>query len=361
MPMTQATLVPRPAPLPDPPPTRLAPPGLSVHAAGLSDRGLVRESNQDQFLIAELTKALHVQHSSMQRPGVHYSDERGHLFLVADGVGGRTGGEQASALAVGTIEDLALNSLRWLFALPGAEEHQVLQEFQAALRRVDARVFEEAAQRPELRGMGTTLTLAYGLGRQLYVAHVGDTRCYLLRGGRLHQITRDHTLVGKLVADGAIRREEATSHYLRHVITNVVGGSEPGLQAEAHKVELEPADVMLLCSDGLTEMLDEATTGQILLAEPEPLRACRALIATANARGGRDNVTVVVARFDAPLGYPKKPPPRNEPPPPARTPVSRPPEVRIDVRPKPEGRARPTPLAPPMVRPEKAVGRATGE
>jgi protein phosphatase len=270
-----------------------------LNFVGHSDKGMVRPTNQDQFLIAELTKALHVIQSSLSRPGVQYSNERGHLLLVADGVGGQRGGEQASALAVGTIEDFVLNTLKWFFHLQSSEERNVLREFQSALRAADARIFDETSQHPELRGMGTTLTMAYNLGPQLFVVHVGDSRCYLLRGQNLHRLTRDHTLVAEMVEQGALRPEEASAHRLRHVITNAVGGSEPGLRVEAHKVEMEAGDVVLLCSDGLTEMMDDGKIGAVLVSEPDPQRACKSLVDQTNALGGKDNVTVLVARFDA--------------------------------------------------------------
>lgn len=282
------------------PETPVEPAGLEVHAAGLSDRGRVRQTNQDQYLVAELARALHVRQSSVQRAGVYFGARRGQLLLLADGAGGHAGGEQASALAVDTIESLALNTLRWVLDLRSEDENQVLPELQAALRGADSRIFDETAQRPELRGMATTLTMAYALGDRLYVVHVGDSRCYLLRRGELHLLTRDHTLVNDLVSRGAIRPEDAAGHRLRHVITNAVGGHEPGLQAEAHRLDLEVGDTVLLCSDGLHSMVDHATIARLLAAEPDPAHACRALVDEANARGGEDNVTVVVARFERP-------------------------------------------------------------
>src|SRR5450755_4740205 len=119
---------------------------LAVRAFGLTDPGRVRPSNEDQFLVAELTKAMRVQYASLPQPKTQYSDERGYLFIVADGMGGHQAGEQASAMAVQSIEAFALNTLSWFFLLQGTEEHNVLKEFQAALRQADAKVCREAAQ-----------------------------------------------------------------------------------------------------------------------------------------------------------------------------------------------------------------------
>jgi protein phosphatase len=292
--MAEALTDPERTPTPNPASLR---PSLAVTSFGQTDRGRVRPSNEDQFLVAELRKALRVRQSSLPHDATRYSDERGHLFLVADGMGGHAGGERASTLAVGAIEDFVLNTLKWFFRLRGREEHSVLAEFQAALRRADFRVTEEAGEHPDLAGMGTTLTLAYALGADLYVVHAGDSRCYLAREGGLHRLTRDQTLVAELVARGVVAPEDAARHPMRHVITNVVGGSEPGVEVQAHKAELRPGDRLLLCTDGLTEMVSEERIREILHAEPQPEPACRRLVAEANERGGKDNITVVLAVF----------------------------------------------------------------
>jgi protein phosphatase len=284
-------------------PTRLADrPRLRVRSFGLTDPGRVRPDNEDHFLIADLTKALYVQQSSVPQAPSQYSDERGYLLLVADGMGGHRAGGQASALAIGTIEGFVLNTLKWFVHQEGSEQRYLLGDLEKALREADRRIFQETARHPECRGMGTTLTLAYCLGPELFVAHVGDSRCYLLRGGRLKQLTHDHTLVEELVRRGALRPEDAAQHQYRHVITNAVGGHSAGVKVEPHTVDLEADDVVLLCSDGLTEMLPPERIAGILQAEPDPKPACARLVAEANAAGGKDNITVIVARFEAAAG-----------------------------------------------------------
>ena len=152
-------------------------PRLLLRSFGLTDQGRVRKDNQDQFLIAELAKSMRVQQSSVAQASTQYGDDRGHLLVVADGMGGQAGGEHASALAVGSIEDFALNTLKWFFHQEGGEGQTVLGDLQAALRRADAQVFAEAASHPELRGMGTTVTMAYVIGATLFVIHAGASRC----------------------------------------------------------------------------------------------------------------------------------------------------------------------------------------
>ncbi len=281
-----------------PAPQAVPPQPLGVHAHGRTHPGRVRPDNQDQFLIAVLNKSLQVLQTSLSDSPGALSSVVGHLFVVADGVGGSAGGQRASALAVSTIESFMVDTLHWCFRLRGPEEDRLLTEFQRALQQADDQVCHEARRHPELHGMGTTLTLAYSFGQELFVAHVGDSRCYLLRGGMLYRLTRDHTLVAEMVRRGVLAPEEAAHHTFRHVITNVVGGNDPGVQVELHKLPLEAGDRLLLCSDGLTEMLSEGEILGILQAEEDSEAACERLVARANEEGGKDNVTVVVARFE---------------------------------------------------------------
>jgi PPM family protein phosphatase len=272
---------------------------LVVRTFGLTDPGRVRPSNEDQFLVAELTKALRVQYASQPQPKTQVADERGYLFIVADGMGGHAAGEQASALAVQSIEAFALNTLQWFFRLKGSQEQDVLKEFQKALHQADARVCHEAAQHPELAGMGTTVTMAYSFASRLFLVHVGDSRGYLFRQGQLHRLTHDHTLVEQMLSRGELQPEEAAHHHLRHIITNAVGGHEPGVRVECHRLELEPGDTLLLCSDGLTEMVPDDHIAAVLQADHEPRTACERLVAEANEHGGKDNISVIVARFES--------------------------------------------------------------
>jgi protein phosphatase len=271
---------------------------LRVRSHGQTDPGRRRGRNEDHFLIARLTQALQAEQTSLPHRGVQFSDPQGYLFVVADGVGGHAAGEKASALALNTVESFLLDTLTWCAQLRSRDEdetNQVLADFQRALLRADAALFAQAREQPELRGMGTTLTLAFCLDRELYLAHVGDSRCYLLRGGLLYRLTRDHTLVADMVRRGFLRPDEAATHHFRHVITNVVGGSDLGVRVEMHKLRLEPGDRLLLCSDGLTEMVSDPDILAVLAAESDPARACRDLVARANEAGGKDNITVVVA------------------------------------------------------------------
>src|SRR6266480_6608913 len=164
---------------------------LSVRSFGLTDRGKVRPTNQDHFLIAVLRKAFQISSTNLPSRKVQYSGDQCHLFVVADGMGGHAGGEQASALAIDSVEAFILSTFKWFTDLKGHEEDKLLADSQSALLQANARLLAEATAHPELHGMGTTLTLAYSLNDRLFVAHVGDSRGYLSRQGVLYRLTSD--------------------------------------------------------------------------------------------------------------------------------------------------------------------------
>jgi PPM family protein phosphatase len=271
---------------------------LKVTSFGVTDQGRVRTANEDQFLIAELAKTMRVFQTSLPEANVQRGEERGNLFLVADGMGGHQAGERASELVVLAIEQFTLNAFKWFFESDVPDAQRVLSQFQAALHQANAQIVEEAAEDPALQGMGTTVTMAYQLDSQLCVVHVGDSRAYIYRNDNLHQLTEDHTVVAAMVRAGTVTPEDAAEHQLRHVITNVIGGGDEGLFVEARAVELHGGDRLLLCSDGLTEMVSDAEIAEVLREEPAPEAACRRLLQQANDAGGRDNITIVVVRFD---------------------------------------------------------------
>jgi serine/threonine protein phosphatase PrpC len=274
-------------------------PRLQVRSHGVSDKGRVRESNEDQFLIAELAKAMDIVGSSIAQPRTVFSRQRAHLFAVADGMGGHSAGAQASALAVSSIEGFVLESLRW-FSDVRSDDAGLLRDFRSALVDADARLIEAGARDSGMTGMGTTMTVAWCQDAELRVLHVGDSRCYLARNGVLHQLTQDHTLVGELVRNRVITPEQASEHAMRHVITNAVGGDSPGVHVEVQRTGIEAGDALLLCSDGLTGMVADDAICAVLSAEADPRVACERLLAAALAAGGKDNVTLIIARFDTP-------------------------------------------------------------
>jgi protein phosphatase len=241
---------------------------------------------------------MYVHRTNLPQSTAKYSSHRGLGFLGADGVGGHEGGEVASALTVETIEEFLLNNLKRSSNLQATEAQNALKELESALLHAEARIFGETAKHPEWRGMGTTLTLAFAVNWMLFIAHAGDSRCYLFSKGELHQLTLDHTLTAELIRQGVMSPNGAARHPYRHVVTNILGGREPGVQVELHRLDLHPDDVLLLCSDGLNEMVPDDRITVILREEHGPQRACERLVAEANMHGGKDNITVIVAHVE---------------------------------------------------------------
>jgi protein phosphatase len=274
------------------------PPRVRIRFGALTHPGKVRANNEDHFLVSRLFKSMQVFQASVPDEGATLlSNEEGYLMVVADGMGGAAAGERASALAVTSVETFALNTLKWFLHLDEKEEHELFRELRAGLERADRTVVERARAKPELLGMGTTLTMAYSVSTDLYVAHVGDSRAYLYHDGELIRLTTDHTLVQVLVEGGVISPEDAKTHKRRNVVTNVIGGPLPGVHAEIHKVSIADGDVLLLCTDGLTEPVDDEKIAEVLALFPDPQEACRQLVEIVLSRGGPDNVTVVAACY----------------------------------------------------------------
>jgi protein phosphatase len=289
-----------------PPPAAAGPPPpfsslVRVDVAGLSHTGKVRPSNEDHFLVLRLGRHLEVLQTNLPDGDVPArSEETIHGMVMADGMGGATGGALASRLAIRTLISLVLNRPDWIMRVDDKRAKEVMRRAVERQRQVDAAIGARAEGDPELAWMGTTMTVAYSLGADLFVAHVGDSRAYLFRGGRLQQLTRDHTLVQVMVDAGELTREEAASHYLRHVLVQALGRHEGDLAVEVHRLGLADGDCLLLCTDGLTEMVAEARIAEVLGNPVAAGEACRALVDLALEAGGKDNVTAVVARYRLP-------------------------------------------------------------
>jgi protein phosphatase len=228
---------------------------LTVGAA--SDIGQVREGNEDSYLLAD------------------------PLFAVADGMGGHRGGEVASDLALRTVEELFT-----------ADEGSLTEQ----VERANSAVFERSQTDRDVSGMGTTLTAALVEEARVRLAHVGDSRAYLLREGRLHLLTEDHTLVHRMVQEGEITESQAETHPHRSILTRALG-VDPAVQVDERYVEVRPGDRLLLCTDGLTGMLHDGQIESVLETEPEAQRAVERLVREANRAGGVDNITAVLLDF----------------------------------------------------------------
>ncbi|HJV68890.1 Stp1/IreP family PP2C-type Ser/Thr phosphatase [Ideonella sp.] len=220
-------------------------------------------------------------------------DERLALAVLADGMGGYNAGEVASAMTVDSVcEDIA----RWLAEDRGPrDEEEIRQALMASAQRANRAVFDASQSRAEYAGMGTTLVAALFNDDRVWVGHVGDSRAYRLRGGRLEQLSRDHSLLQEQIDAGLLTPEEAVYSMNRNLVTRAVG-VEPDVELEVVGHDLRSGDVVLLCSDGLSDMLPDATIAQVMRASDSLELTAQALIAAANAAGGRDNISVVLVR-----------------------------------------------------------------
>jgi protein phosphatase len=219
-------------------------------------------------------------------------------------------GDVASMLAISTGVRLADKSVKWGFKINEKEARDLLTRMSVYFQEIDRKITRESESDRRLFGMGTTLTLAYSVGIHLFVIHVGDSRAYLYRKGQLQQLTRDHTVAQVLADAGQIKQEDVRKHQKRNTLTNYLGGNRGRVKADVRWLRLEDDDRVLLCSDGLSDMVDDAGITRILHRSHEPDKAAIDLTQAALENGGKDNVTVVVANYSIPsaLGV-RRPPP----------------------------------------------------
>lgn len=282
----------------------------TIDAAGMTNVGLSRPGNEDAFLIATLQRSMLVHAASpAMRNGRFRDGFSGTLLMVADGMGGEGGGDVASRVAIDTVASYLLNVLPWVApavatAPPadasGPSSSGVRRHLSSALVIGDASI-KIAARYSTTPHMGTTLTMALVLGSCLYVAHAGDTRCYFLREGQLSRLTTDHTMAQKVHDEAAESVDPASE--LHHVLWNSLGGTGRLPEPQIVKLELRPGDRLLLCSDGLTKHVSDQEILNVLGSTAANTEQCSRLIELANAGGGSDNVTVLVAHVrPAPSG-----------------------------------------------------------
>jgi protein phosphatase len=269
-----------------------------VEYAGRTDVGRVRKNNEDQFLIADLTKQLRVVQTSLSGAplGGFSASPVGHLLVVADGMGGVAGGEVASGLAIETISWYVARTMPWFFRYQDGREKELESELLRAVE-VCQHTVAEAAAGSKYRRMGTTLTMAYVLWPRVYVVHAGDSRCYLHREPRLARMTKDHTVAQRAVDEGLMTEEQAKDSVYGNTLWNCIGGGSGGVNPDLFHATLQPGDELLLCTDGLTRKLADRDIHDGLLRSGSPDDAAEALVGAANAAGGEDNITVVLARF----------------------------------------------------------------
>ena len=269
--------------------------GATIQCAGKTDIGKLRESNQDQFLIADLHKNMHVLDSSLPLSERElFGKEMGKILFVADGMGGANAGEVASELAIQTMAQHLLNSMHWLFHPSQTDIDKFVEDLKLGAKYSHQIVREDASHDPQHWGMGTTLTFAYLIWPMLYVLHVGDSRCYVLRDKSLQLLTKDQTLAQQLHDMGHLDGKAFADSRYHHVLISAIGiDGEPDVLV--YKTRLLPGDRVLLCSDGVNAHLEDSDIQEILSADESAASVCQRLVQMANDRGGQDNITALVA------------------------------------------------------------------
>lgn len=225
-----------------------------------TDKGRARKQNEDGYLVSQ------------------------YVFAVADGMGGHVSGEIASALALETLKKIFFKSY---------PREELPAAIKSAYREANAVIFKKASENADYAGMGTTLTIAVPSDDEFFVGNIGDSRVYLYRGGNFSQITEDHSLVAQMLRAGKLSEHEAEFHPLKSIITRALG-TEPSVKADLSVVKIKPRDRLLLCTDGLTGMVRDVEIAEVLASQYGLKETCQRLIAKANARGGLDNITVVL-------------------------------------------------------------------
>lgn len=248
---------------------------MKITSAGITNVGMKRQGNEDNYLINDALR----------------------IYVCCDGMGGHAGGEFASQIAVTTIEEVLASIRDEQGDDAEMPEEQLTQEkIKYAVRLAGKRIYERAQAEPDYRGMGTTAVLLYFLNGMAYIAHVGDSRGYLVRGGEISQRTEDHSWVNEQIKHGLITPEAAKHHRFRNIITRSLGFQEE-VEVDTQVLKAEPGDLFMMCSDGLTNHVEDDEMRDLLVERPFQ-QVAQDLVRLACERGGDDNITAVIARVD---------------------------------------------------------------
>lgn len=253
---------------------------MKVQSCGITDIGRKRQKNEDSYLV----------------------NDNIHLYVVADGMGGHVGGEFASKIAVSTVEEIIkgldqtdVYKSSYLSSDQGQDEKGEEQTLREAITKAGSKICQKSVEEPELKGMGTTATVLLFNEQKAMVAHVGDSRAYYVRKGKIKQITEDHSLVNEQVKSGLISEAEAKTHQLKNIITRSVGVQEE-VEVDTCLLDVKEKDVFLLCSDGLSNLVEDNEMLNVIL-QNDPESAVRTLVDLANQRGGDDNITLILVQI----------------------------------------------------------------
>ncbi|MCC9599602.1 protein phosphatase 2C domain-containing protein [Stieleria sp. JC731] len=273
---------------------------LELLVAGRSDVGKKRRENQDHYLIADLRRQLTIRATDVNHSECGnelFGCQEGHLLVVADGMGGHADGEKASRIAVEAAARYVLDMMQWFLKLTASDEDDFVEELSHCLVSIQQKLWSQSNDGS--RSMGTTVTMAYVIPPKMYVVHAGDSRCYLIRDNEIRQLTTDHTIAQQMISDGGFEKDDPSLNHWRHVLWNCVGAGGNIVRPEAVRTQLSEGDRILLCSDGLSGVLDDETLLDVVANSPDCDQATEKLIQMANEAGGPDNITAVVSQVTA--------------------------------------------------------------
>lgn len=242
-----------------------------MKACGLTDNGLSRESNQDSLFVSDLREL--------------------PLFIVADGMGGHNAGEIASSIAVEAIKEKFMETRENL-----QSKDSIIKTIKDSVFEANKKIYFKALSTPECSGMGTTLTMSYIFDNEIYIGHIGDSRAYYISDSDIDQLTEDDSLVNELIKNGSITIEEAKNHPQRNVITKALGTSID-IEVDIQTIKYKIGDILIICSDGLSNMVKEDKVFDIIKSEEDVSLACQSLIDLAKKNGGSDNITLIIIKF----------------------------------------------------------------
>jgi protein phosphatase len=276
---------------------------VKVDIAVRSHQGAVRATNEDHYLVIELGRQQETLATSLPEAELPKRfEERGFAMLVADGFGSGGAGSVASRAALSTIAHLSLQHGKWNLRIDPSIASEILRRAVWLHSQADVAVTNLRNSALALGDMATALTAAYSVGDHLFLAHVGHSRAYLLRDGSLRQLTRDQTAARYTAATGRPVAVERRGQDLDHILTDAIGssGGEPVVQID--HLRLADGDALLLCTNGLSDMLDDERIAETLCMRRQSAEQCRLLVDAANQAGGRDNITAIVAQYSVPPG-----------------------------------------------------------
>lgn len=273
------------------------PPAMQIRFGALSDRGHRRKKNEDHFAVVKRQRTREVLLTNLPEHVLPHSADESYAMVVADGMGGAAFGELASMLALRTGWDLTSQSFKWPFRISEHESQELFKQIELYGQLMNKAINKMASQDPELTGMGTTLTGAILVAGEAFIGHVGDSRAYLYRASELMQITDDHTMAQELVNEGMLSSIDEAQSFMQHVLVNCLGGKDENVRVETHRMKLQNGDRLMLCTDGLTDMVTDEEISRVFSQSFDVQKTCDELGTLALDHGGRDNITLIIANI----------------------------------------------------------------